>query len=528
MKKTVIKSLVCLTVLLTMVSMSWAFNVQQHVKVAPGGKGDTLIFPFYFAANGGWETKITVVNTSPTYSVVAKIVFKSYVYSEEILDFLLYLTPADVWTGTLKNDGTGTLIYSDDDSAMSSASVWANVTPINKKLPTAKCAAVTPFDSSDYGYFEVVEAWYGDLSRGGTNVAPYPQMQQGERKDRPVTKEFLRRTYQAWVDGGGQDNGDNCPGQGEGREALADPPTDHTINVLAGHIELQNSLQPGYTSALPAVAMADLDMRSALTTAATTGIQDLNSRNTLGEIEAALAKNNLAMDYVNNSATGVFSAHVITFPTKMSRFVEIAGTNFCKYKNGYAVAANPSAYWVDAAVDMADVNSFANLDYQCQPYGARVYDLSENSTEAGVFSGPQAGARLCNEMNLLTTSAYSNLFKEGWTNYTFNNGTLPRLNNPTLFHTKSGLDFNFYGTPAIGATIMFKNSGIAMLPPVYTDGYVFAVADVAAVVVPPAILPPAGNPYLPYDRWYDAGCVQCWVPDYQYYNETSALGINSF
>jgi len=57
--KAVFKSLIVLTVLVMMSGSVMANDIAYHVKQAPNAKGDVLIFPTYFAAPGGWETKLT-------------------------------------------------------------------------------------------------------------------------------------------------------------------------------------------------------------------------------------------------------------------------------------------------------------------------------------------------------------------------------------------------------------------------------------------------------------------------------------
>jgi len=41
---------------------------------------------------------------------------RSSANSLEILNFNLYLTPTDVWTGELRNTGSGVELYSEDDN----------------------------------------------------------------------------------------------------------------------------------------------------------------------------------------------------------------------------------------------------------------------------------------------------------------------------------------------------------------------------------------------------------------------------
>lgn len=85
--------------------------------VSVGGKGDLLVAPL-FMTGGGWETELKVVNTDTINSVVAKVVIHAPTDSSELRDFLIYLTPGDVWTGTIKQVNGVARIISTDDSAV--------------------------------------------------------------------------------------------------------------------------------------------------------------------------------------------------------------------------------------------------------------------------------------------------------------------------------------------------------------------------------------------------------------------------
>ena len=92
------------------------------VDVSREGTGDFLFAPAYFIG-GGMTTDLKVINTSLTQSAVAKVVFCHPVTSAETLDFLIYLSPSDVWNGTVScaaadanGNCTRSVITSADDS----------------------------------------------------------------------------------------------------------------------------------------------------------------------------------------------------------------------------------------------------------------------------------------------------------------------------------------------------------------------------------------------------------------------------
>lgn len=115
------------------------------VTPAMDGKGDYLNYPAYYATTDGWSTNIRVVNTNTTNAVVAKVVVREYATSKELLDFPIYLTPGDVWTGDLVNQGAlnSVNVVSTDDSSPE--------VPMNQPLNDNN-----PLVGTSYGYVEII------------------------------------------------------------------------------------------------------------------------------------------------------------------------------------------------------------------------------------------------------------------------------------------------------------------------------------------------------------------------------------
>jgi hypothetical protein len=75
----------------------------QAVFLNPDNTGNTLIYPYYTVQNVGsnsFNTYLSVVNTTANAKVV-KVRFKEGRNSQEVIDFNLYLSPNDVWTGAV-------------------------------------------------------------------------------------------------------------------------------------------------------------------------------------------------------------------------------------------------------------------------------------------------------------------------------------------------------------------------------------------------------------------------------------------
>jgi hypothetical protein len=403
------KRLLKYTAILLMVLMSgssvWAYNYTDHVTTAPNNKGDVLIFPWYLAADA-WQTKLTVINTSNTNAVVAKVVIRSFAYSKELLDFLIYLSPADVWTGTMKVVNKTVVIFSDDDSMVYSESplVFANTTNVNQPMYLSLC----PGDADSFGYVEVIMAAYKE------GLAP------------GVSKTRIYAGYKGTTDGT----------QGA---APADPLTSiggmywpyslavgntGNPNSLAGYMEFLNPTY-GLSSSLRATTLKDYNIKAKLTTSVETKLGQF-SRNTLAEVEAALAKDNLAVPYVNGNNSAL---HFFTFPTKLT---------------------HPDAKCETATVDSPYFYWNANSNW-CIEYKATPYDLKENSPASGPYSGGSSHNYFCSEISLVSSSSFP--YAEGWTSYAF-------LNHNTGDFNAAKQDLFYTGVPVIPTYLYIGSLGM--------------------------------------------------------------------
>jgi len=131
----------------------------QAIHLAEDGIGQVLLAPMYLAEYG-YNTKITVVNTRPDVAVKAKIVFRSRKDSKEALDFILYLSPGDVWRGEVVRGEDGQAYLTSDDDSMKSSqglgrntAVFASEVPVNTMLRDHQLIAP---DINEIGHIEVI------------------------------------------------------------------------------------------------------------------------------------------------------------------------------------------------------------------------------------------------------------------------------------------------------------------------------------------------------------------------------------
>lgn len=88
----------------------------QAVEVNHEGIGGALLYPLY-SVQGDNTTVLSVTNTSDDYKAV-KVRFVEGQNSAEVLDFHLYMSPQDVWTGSLVPTATGAKLVTNDTSCI--------------------------------------------------------------------------------------------------------------------------------------------------------------------------------------------------------------------------------------------------------------------------------------------------------------------------------------------------------------------------------------------------------------------------
>ena len=133
------KNKVAISVSVGILGVVGVITSAQAVHVNPDGTGQVLVFP-YFNAQNGYVTNINLVNSTDQTKAV-KIRFREGKYSNDILDFNIYMSPEDIWTGSVKagDDGNGntvgTLTTSDRTCTL----------PALASCEDGKCEATVPF-----------------------------------------------------------------------------------------------------------------------------------------------------------------------------------------------------------------------------------------------------------------------------------------------------------------------------------------------------------------------------------------------
>ncbi|MGQ9671220.1 MAG: hypothetical protein ACUVWY_13835 [Desulfosoma sp.] len=402
-----------------------------HVKIAPNNKGDLLIFPFYYTDKTGIWTKLTVVNTSEDKSTVAKVVIKSWQSSQETLDFLIYLSPADVWTGWLATlDDGNVYLISYDDSMLTAKGQWASM----DNLVVQPLVVPKEPDGNWLGYVYVINAATDvDMDPDNTTDKQYLGRSPG----------VLKKDIKAWYDMFNDANPkDLVAKDGDGKTVDNATP----LNILAGWMELTYG-QLYNIAGLNATTLADYQNQVYIPSGVSTPLDQGDSRNTLADIEAALAKNAVAMPYVNGPFDlKEFTVHMFSFPTKGL----YDGVPSPYFHQVYDAIKNPLA---------------------CIKVERKIFDLSENSTTR-VFSPSPAPDKFCYEVQPIVTFDFP--FVEGWARYSFNDPASTTVHNDTIWADNDSITLIYKGAPVIPTLFDITLGGVftSLRYGAWTDGEV--------------------------------------------------------
>ena len=96
-------------------------NAQAVPTITSAGTGTLALVPYY-TVRDGWETLLNITNTS-TSSLAVKVRLHESYNSRDILDFVVLLSPHDVWTASLSNNNGVPFIRTTDRSCTVPVSV---------------------------------------------------------------------------------------------------------------------------------------------------------------------------------------------------------------------------------------------------------------------------------------------------------------------------------------------------------------------------------------------------------------------
>jgi len=354
--------------------------------VAADQTGDYLVFPVYYANTAGWSTNLKVVNTNSTNAVVAKVVIREFMSSAEKLDFPIYLTPGDVWEGTLVNVGGTVYIQSTDDSMMAADGTPASATnPVNQAL----YAADTLQDNTK-GYVEV----FGIAEINATSVTPAWVV------NTPLAKTALVAKYKAELNGNSTVaawrgvNNDSIYGQ----EVISAANANGNLAMTLMATAFENVTGP--TANTNTIIGQD-------TTIINSSNKYVTTTNVIADIENALQKSSVYATYYDASATAAAETSLLlTQPMK-------------KYRYALSHPTLASVIGYTAAATIVGPTSYSFV------YGPLARNQLENSLiSSNDYSGGVATTYSCNyEVCQISVNSFVGAYTKGYVDFSLKQPT---------------------------------------------------------------------------------------------------------
>jgi hypothetical protein len=131
------------------------------VNLSTDGTGGVLVYPYYSVRNG-FETYLSVVNTTG-WTKAVKVRFLEGMNSAEVLDFNLYLSPADVWVGAVVATDVGARLVTGDNSCTTPTFVNSTIANFVNFYYNGNVAGVAGdagprgLDRTREGYIEIID-----------------------------------------------------------------------------------------------------------------------------------------------------------------------------------------------------------------------------------------------------------------------------------------------------------------------------------------------------------------------------------
>ncbi|EPD41812.1 cell surface protein [Delftia sp. WSY_9] len=123
--------------------------------LAHGGVGHALVVPYFNAQNGN-ATVLHLTNTDTVNGKAVKIRFRSAANSDDLLDFQIYLSPGDVWTGAVSANGTdGATLVSADNTCTVPALTKNVAVPFGTRRLNPSLSDADKANQTREGYVEI-------------------------------------------------------------------------------------------------------------------------------------------------------------------------------------------------------------------------------------------------------------------------------------------------------------------------------------------------------------------------------------
>jgi hypothetical protein len=418
--------------------------------VSTGSLGQVLIYPYYSVRNGN-DTLISVVNTTDKPKAV-KVRFLEAKNSREVLDFNLYLSKFDVWTGAITVTANGAKLTTTDTSCTVPAIPAGGVEFRNFQFSGANADGEdVSLNRTREGYIEIIEMGVPLHAQIGTDANGNTIYFDNAVTHQNGVPQNCAAVVKDWADGSFTPGSMTAPSgglMGTGTLINVAKGTDFSYDpvALADFSNVANHTAPG--SLLPSLEQAS-PQKSFVFHNNTAVISNWGNNGLPADpVSSLIMRTNVLNEFTVEPALAAGTDWVVNFPTK--RFYVSPDTD-------------TDADSVDKNFDSPFTQDF-KLNGACEEVALTIFDREERTTTSDVdFSPlpPTGKNALCWEVNVLTFNNTNVLgsalalnvpnqgFNSGWLNLAFP-ATVTRPEGTFSRTMVSDEGNTFTGLPVIG------------------------------------------------------------------------------
>ena len=398
-------------------------SAQAAINVNPDGLGEVLLYSLYTAEEGN-ITNINITNTTNLAKAV-KVRFVEGQNSQEVLDFNLYLSPRDQWSGAVTATANGAQLITTDKSCTAPANIGLTGVEF-KDLDFIGDGGEQSLARTRVGHLEVIEmgTLTGDLAKAveagnGPGQAP--------ANCGAIAKAFaIGGVWEEGVDLQTVSMDVTNKGGLYGSASILN--IDGSTQISYDAVALTGFLDAKNLHARPGTIYPTLD---GVVKAGGDSLTRATKGETVKEITTALAVSNIHNDFVLDEGRLSETNWVVTYPTKRFHvdvnmpdgLANAAKIELDKAKKAFDAAvvaasgdvddikeaqkdltAAEAAYKTELATALAPFQNVWNKGVSCDSVKLNVWDSEEFPLSNLEFSPSRPGEanKLCYETNILT------------------------------------------------------------------------------------------------------------------------------
>ena len=438
----------------------------------PSGLGEALVYPYYTVnsvAGNSWWTFVSVTNTTTSVKVV-KVRFREGKNSAEVLDFNLYLSPNDMWTGAVlpaSADASSPAHLVTNDASCTNPPIPAGGVDFRNYSYSGGSAdgLADTLDRTREGYIEIFEM--GNLSPTAGPGTAAVHNSSGVPSCTGLTGPSLAGTVGAAMSGiaGGLMGAGTLINVNSGRDAIYNATAFSAWQTTFTDYQDIGNLLPAWSDTFPAASAVMTSTNAYFSTFNNSTFTALAGDNAF---ISTIMHTDVLNEYVLDTASASNTDWVVTFPDKnvfiTSTTADIPFTNVLTTSGacetiGVNYFNREEAQQAPAGVDFSPTPPGASANSMC--WESTVVSFRNGTTHAP--TSPAVPSLVLGSANV-TTIGLKTTFQNGWADINFTGanaaaGLVPAAQTAYDNTGAASAGSNFFGLPTLGFMIRTFDNG---------------------------------------------------------------------